>query len=140
MLRRRKGLSRSAWIRRAAIVRRHVYTGPSAAVRSTVRTRAGHSCEWPGCGRVGTDYHHRLNRKMGGRYGLRREQINQPAWLLLVCRQHHEHVTSASGRTLVEVRAAGWVLTEHQDAREVAVRTSHGWVLMDDDGGWEVLP
>lgn len=37
-------------------------------------------------------------------------------------------------------RVVGWVLTEHQDAAEVAVHTSHGWVLLDDNGGWEVLP
>lgn len=123
-----------------AIVRRHVYTGPSAATRSTVRTRAGHTCEWPDCGRVGTDYHHRLGRKMGGRHGLKREQLNGPAWIVLACRADHDRVTSASGPVLVEVRAMGWVLTEHQDATEVAILTSHGWVVLDDAGGYTVLP
>lgn len=139
MLQRRRGLTRTGFLRRVAIVRRHVYTGPSAAVRSTVRTRAGHTCEWPGCGRVGTDYHHRLNRKMGGRGGARREEINRPAWIVLVCREHHNRVTSAAGRDLLAARHTGWVLTESQDAETVGISTAHGWVLLDNDGGYEVL-
>lgn len=137
---RRTALPRRSRLRRLAILSKRVYTGPPPKVRALVRARAGHCCEWPDCGRVGTDYHHRLGRKMGGRRGERREQLNQPAWLLYACRAHHEHVTSASGLRLVDVRAMGWVLTEQQDAAEVAVHTSHGWVLLDNDGGLEVLP
>ena len=136
----RSGLSRKSMLRRLAIVRRRVYTGPPPKVRALVRIRADHMCEWPNCGRVGTDYHHRLGRKMGGRYGPRRVELNSPAWLLLACRTHHDHVTSASGVRLVDVRAMGWVLTEEQDAAEVAVHTRHGWVLLDNDCGcWTEL-
>lgn len=137
---RRTALSRRSRLRRLAILGKRVYTGPSATVRAKVRARAGHCCEWPGCGRVATDLHHRLNRKQGGRHGARREQLNQPAWLLYACRAHHEHVTSAHGLRLVDVRAMGWVLTEGQDATEEAVHTSHGWVLLDNDGFFTSLP
>lgn len=132
-------LRRRAWIRRVAIVRRHVYTGPTAMVRALVRKRAGHECEWPVCGRVGTDYHHRLNRKQGGRHGERREQINQASWILLCCRTHHTLVTSPSGEGRVAARMSGWLLYEEENALEVAVHTRHGWVLLDDEGGWTAL-
>lgn len=132
---RRKGLTRTGFLRRVAIVRRHVYTGPSPRVRSTVRTRAGHTCEWPDCGRVGTDYHHRLNRKMGGRHGLRKEQVNSPAWIVLLCREHHRRVTSSAGLVLVEAQRWGWVLSEADDAETVGIYTAHGWVLLDNIGG-----
>ena len=137
---RRSGLSRKSMLRRLAIVHRRVYTGPPAKARALVRIRADHMCEWPGCGRVGTDYHHRLNRKMGGRFGARRTELNSPAWVVLACRTHHEHVTSASGVRLVDVRAMGWVLTEEQIGTDVAVQTRRGWLLLGNSGGWMELP
>lgn len=120
--------------------RRSRYTGPSAATRSTVRGRADHRCEWPDCGQPGVQYHHRLNRKMGGRHGKRREQLNQASWLLYACHLHHEQVTSAFGEVLDDAKSMGWVLTETQNALEEPVHTALGRLLLDDKGGYEVLP
>lgn len=136
MLTRNAPLRRIQALRRVAIVRPHVYTGPSPKVRSLVRMRADHTCEWPGCGLVGTDLHHRLNRKVGGRYRDRRTELNQASWILLVCRSHHDRVTSASGEALAEARGKGWVLMEHQNAAQEPVDTVHGRVLLCDDGSW----
>lgn len=120
--------------RRNRITAAHQYTGPSAKVRKLVRRRADNTCEWPACGRVGTDYHHRLNRKSGGRHGNRREQINSASWIVLACRAHHEYVTSPHGTAREDVTARGWLLEEHQVAGEVPIRLDGGWVLLDDDG------
>jgi len=77
--------------------------------------------------------HHRKPRRIGGR---KDPEINRAANLLHVCLGHHEWVES----NRADARAMGWLLSDGQDAQEVAVRTSHGWVLLDDNGGWEVLP
>ena len=137
---RRNGLTRTSRLTRAAIVARHVYTGPSLKVRKLVRERSGGVCEWPGCPLVATDYHHRLNRKMGGRYGARREQINSAAWIVHVCRQHHQDVTSAGGERLELARDTGWVLREHQMASEVPIRMDVDSYLIDDAGGRTPYP
>ncbi len=121
-------------IRRNRITRAHRYTGPSARVRKLVRRRAQDACEWPACGRVGTDYHHRLNRKAGGRHGERRQQVNSASWVVLACRPHHEYVTSPHGTAREDVMARGWLLEEHQVAGEVPIRLDGGWVLLDDEG------
>lgn len=120
--------------RRNRITAAHKYTGPPARVRRLVRARADNTCEWPACGRVGTDYHHRLNRKSGGRHGERREQVNSASWVVLACRPHHEYVTSPHGAAREDVIARGWLLEEHQIAGEVPIRLDGGWVLLDDDG------
>lgn len=125
-------------------------TGPTARVRRLVYLRCGADlgprgrilepgwCEWPGCQAPRSDLHHRLNRKAGGRHGERADELNQPAWLLAVCRLHHGQVTSPSGAQLVEARALGWLLYEHEDARLVPVLTRHhsARVLLDNAGDW----
>lgn len=121
--------------RRARIAVAHRYTGPPAKVRKLVRMRAGDTCEWPACGRIGTDYHHRLNRKSGGRHGQRKEQINAASWIVLACRPHHEYVTSPHGKAREDVKARGWLLEEHQLAGEVPIRLDGGTFVLDDDGG-----
>lgn len=121
-------------IRRNRITRAHKYTGPPEKVRRLVRKRAERTCEWPACGRVGTDYHHRLNRKAGGRHGERKEQINSASWVVLACRPHHEYVTSPHGAAREDVKARGWLVEEHQVAGEVPIRLDGGLVLLDDDG------
>lgn len=116
--------------------RRH--TGPTTTVRALVRARSSGLCEWPGCPRPGTDLHHRLNRKQGGRHGEMRDRINGAAWLLDACRPHHERVTSPVGEVRVAVEQLGWVLREHQDAEVMPVFTRHGWVLLTPDGGFDI--
>ena len=125
-------------------------TGPTARVRRLVYLRCGADlgprgrilepgwCEWPGCWSPRTDLHHRLNRKTGGRHGDRADELNQAAWLLATCRDHHQQVTSPSAAQLVEARAMGWLLREHEDALLVPVLTRHHPVpvLLDNDGGW----
>lgn len=100
-------------------------TGPTPAVRALVAARSGGRCEWPGCTQPGTDVHHRLNRKAGGRHGAARERINGAAWLLAACRPHHDQVTSPTGGVRVLVERAGWLLREHQDAALTPVSTCH---------------
>lgn len=100
-------------------------TDPPRWVRRLVAKRSGGRCEWPGCWAPAVDMHHRLNRKVGGRHGEMAELVNGPQWLLHACREHHERVTSASGRVLVEAKRWGWVLIEGQDAAEVRVMTRH---------------
>ena len=134
MMLRRTELRRTQRLRRAAILHRHTYTGPSVRTRRVVRARAQDGCEWPLCGRVGTDYHHRLNRKQGGRHGHRRVEVNRPSWIVLVCRLHHDLVTSASGPALVHARQTGWVLTEDQCASSVPIEAVHGRCWLTDDG------
>lgn len=113
-------------------------SGPTQKVRQYVRDRSGGWCEWSGCGNAATDIHHRLNRKAGGRHGETRRRINQPGWLLHVCRSHHMVVTNPVGEVRVTVVAMGWVLLEGEDARVVPVQTRHhpGPVLLDDAGDW----
>lgn len=100
-------------------------TGPTAATRRLVRRRAGGMCEWPGCTRPGTETHHRLNRKAGGRRGDASTRINGAAWLLLGCNEHHARVTSPVGQARLDAIAAGWLLLEHQDAETTPALTRH---------------
>jgi len=118
--------------------RRQRDTGPTRTVREIVKERAGGRCEWPGCAERGCDVQHRLGRKIGGRFGEMAELLNGPAWLLFVCRPHHQGVTSATGEALTLAKASGWVLEEGQDAAVVPVRV-RWWdapVLLDGEGCW----
>lgn len=111
-------------------------TGPTKETRLLVWQRSGGACEWPGCPAMATDVHHRLNRKMGGRKGEMALRINGTAWLLAACRVHHRRVTSAFGPALSDARVSGWVLLEGEDGACVPVQTRHGYVLLDNLGGW----
>jgi hypothetical protein len=113
------------------------YTGPSPAVCKLVDARADDRCEFPTCWAPWDDRHHRLNRKAGGRHGEMRERLNSAAWLICLCRHHHDYVTSAKGKKLAAAKAAGWVLVEGQDAERRPVLTSHSqmWVVLDNRGG-----
>lgn len=99
-------------------------------------------CEWPGCDQLGTDRHHRLNRKDGGRHGVMADLVNGAAWLLKACRTHHRGVTSAHGEALLLARATGWLLLEGQHGELVPVLTRHWpepvWLL--PDGCWTSQP
>lgn len=100
-------------------------SGPPRRVRRAVARRSGGICEWPGCWRVATDMHHRLNRKNGGRHGDMQELTNGPEWLLHCCRMHHHVATSPVGLMRLTVIDMGWLLTEGQDAAVVLALTRH---------------
>lgn len=109
-------------------------TGPTQAVRNLVAARSQGWCEWPLCLQPATDQHHRLNRKVGGRHGEMADRINQPAWLLHACRQHHAVVTSPVGEARLQALAMGWVLLEGHDALRIPVVSRHGRVWLTNDG------
>lgn len=115
-------------------------TGPTAKVRALVRKRSGGQCEWPGCWQQAIQQHHRLNRKNGGRHGEMGRRINQAAWILDACHTHHDRVTDPVGVARQEVEEAGWLLREHQDARDTPVTTRHGRVWLADDGSISNTP
>lgn len=114
------------------------HTGPSPQTRALVIQRANGYCEWIGCKHVGTDVHHRQNRKAGGRHGASADRVNGPAYLIVACRYHHRMVTSQHGMALAIARETGWVLFEHEDGLEVAVLTRHRPepVFLREDGTW----
>jgi hypothetical protein len=107
-------------------------------VIALVGQRSAGWCEWPGCRRPGTDRHHRLNRKAGGRHGTAAQRINGAAWLLVCCREHHQAVTSPTGAGRAAAIERGWLLLEHQHAEAVPVWTRHHLepVLLAADGTW----
>lgn len=111
---------------------------PTPETRALVMRRSNAYCEWIGCRAVGTDVHHRLNRKAGGRSGLSSLRVNSPAYLLVACRYHHQMVTSQHGVSLQLARETGWLLREHEDGTQVAVLTRHRPepVLLKDNGSW----
>lgn len=115
-------------------------TGPARSVRQIVYERSGGWCEWPGCTQQRAEVHHRLGRKAGGRHGSMSDLINQAAWLLAACREHHWQVTSPVGAVREQACADGWLLVEGQDARSVPVLTRHwpGPILLDDEGCWSM--
>lgn len=118
--------------------------GITPHTRALVQYRAGYYCEWHACRSPGTDVHHRLNRKSGGRYGDMADQVNGPASLLFACRHHHDQVTSAWGRALAEARRRGWLLQEHQHPEDTPVWTRHRpepvWLLPTGDWWPTTLP
>ncbi len=130
----RSSLSRNAGPKLPAKPKRARDTGPSQRVRGLVALRSGGICEWPGCGQQATDQHHRLNRKAGGRHGEMAERINQAAWLLHACRDHHRVVTSPVGEARLQSLAMGWLLLEGHDALRVPAVTRHGRVWLTNDG------
>lgn len=121
-----------------AAAKKPAFTGPKRSVCDLVDVRSGGLCEWPQCTQRGTDRHHRLNRKMGGRKGAAKATVNGTAWLLKVCTVHHAYVTSPVGERRAVARSMGWLLHENEDAARVAVWTRHHdqpvWLLAD--GSW----
>lgn len=70
------------------------------------------------------DVHHRLARKMGGA-NARVEWINWVSNLLFLCRECHNFIEANPNMA----RAAGWMLSAHQDPEDVLVYS-------DGDGLW----
>ena len=130
----RSSLGRNAGPKLPAKPKRPRDTGPSQRVRNLVAERSQGWCEWPVCVQRATDVHHRLNRKQGGRHGKMADRINQPAWLLHACRDHHAVVTSPVGEARLQALAMGWVLLEGHDAVRIPAVTRHGRVWLTNDG------
>lgn len=128
----RSALHADSAARKTAPKRRN--TGPTAKVRALVRERSGGWCEWAGCWLVASEQHHRLNRKQGGRHGEAAVRINQAAWIVDACAEHHRLVTSPHGAARQLARESGWLLEEHEDARAIPVLSRHGRVRLADDG------
>jgi hypothetical protein len=128
----RSALHAGSAARKAAPKRRD--TRPTAKVRALVRERSGGWCEWAGCWLAASEQHHRLNRKQGGRHGEAAVRINQAAWIVDACAEHHRLVTSPHGAARQLARESGWLLEEHEDARAVSVLSRHGRVWLGDDG------
>lgn len=139
---RRAPLARGGPLRRTAITTRGRDSGPAQKTRDLVHKRSGGRCEWPGCWRMRSDVQHRLNRKDGGRHGEMRDRLNGAAWLLDICRHHHDRIGNKD-RLLAE--DMGWVLREFTngkptDALLAPVLTRHhpDPVLLDNAGDWRV--
>ena len=105
-------------------------TAPSLQVRQTVYVRAQGCCERCGASAYGGALHHRRPRGMGGS---RRPETNRPANLILL--DEACHLTIESPRDMA--RACGWLVRQTQDPACVPVLTVHGWVFLDDEGGYQ---
>lgn len=107
---------------------------PQATV-SLVKVRAGYRCE-----RCGTDkayrwsLHHRKPRKMGG---TKDPGIHSAANLLYLCGSGTEGCHGWVEQHRTEAREAGLLLYPIDAPEEVPVRLIHGYVLLDDGGGWQ---
>lgn len=94
--------------------------------RDKVEDRAAGVCEL--CGRrVAAEWHHRKNRSQGGQWAA----------------SNGLHLDSACHRWVTEhpkeARAGGWSVRSRQDPRKVPVLRRGQWVLLDDDGGFELV-
>lgn len=101
-----------------------------------VLDRAGGMCEVCGAAPA-SNVHHRRGRGMGGT----RRAIHSPAWLLAVCGMGNTsgcHGRIEGDRT--EAEANGWAVGwQVEDVSTVPVRLAVGLVLLDDEGGYELV-
>jgi 5-methylcytosine-specific restriction enzyme A len=104
-------------------------SGPSDKTRRLVYDRARELCERCGAYARGGAVHHRRPRGAGG---TRRPETNLPANLMCLCEPCH--LTIESRRDMA--RACGWLVRQTQDPKCVPVLTVHGWVFLDDEGGY----
>lgn len=107
--------------------------------RAEMFDRDNHECYACGTGRWLTEQH-RLNRKMGGRHGAARSDINRPSRRITMCLEHNvkcETDSAFRGQAL----AMGWKLLEHEDPLKVAVFhvEFREWRLLDDDGSYSLV-
>ena len=125
--------------RRAGAARRRD-TGPTREVRAAVLARDGWRCVRCGADITAAPYslQHRRARGVGG---TRRENTNSPANLIVLCGSAtsaggcHQHVESRRH----EAKGCGWAIPlAASDPAEWRVWTyDRGWIVLDDDGGWE---
>lgn len=126
-------------MKRSPMKTRHRNTGPSPDVVEIVWERDFGGCAWCGIGVYGErGFHwsvgHRRPRRKGGD---RRPETNQPANLVLL---HGSGTTSCHGYVEGhpdESEAKGHTLpAEAYPALEPIEHAVHGFVLLDDEGGW----
>lgn len=106
-------------------------TGPSAAVRNTVKARAGMCCERCGVSVAAAWYevHHRRPRQMGGDT---RPETNLPSNLLLLCMPRCHSEVESSRQISYE---RGWLVhAEHNPAVQPVWLAGRGLVLLRADG------
>jgi 5-methylcytosine-specific restriction enzyme A len=106
-------------------------TGPSAAVRNTVKARAGMCCERCGVSVAAAWYevHHRRPRQMGGDT---RPETNLPSNLLLLCMPRCHSEVESSRQISYE---RGWLVhAEHDPAVKPVWLAGRGLVLLRPDG------
>lgn len=109
-----------------------------AEVRQLLVARSQGFCEarLHGCLGAGTDTHHRITQKAGGRKGEAAGRHNQLANCLDVCRVCHSWITDRPA----EAYDLGLSLREWQvPVVEPVAYMDTGWVLLDNSGGlWPV--
>lgn len=111
------------------------YTGPDQATVELLRQRCYGWCEFPDCGRLAMDPHHRRNRGMGGRHGATLTWINDLTNLLAACRHHNWWATEGEPH---EAWLMGWRLKEGELPWLTPVHTFHDPlpVILHSDGTW----
>lgn len=114
-------------------------TGFPPKVRQLILERAGVQGDYVRCERTGAwtpseliQIHHRIPRGAGG---TRRPEVNEAANGIAICLSEH---------TLIELNRAkaaeyGLLITKHgaQQPCAVPVLLHHGWVLLDNEGGYQ---
>jgi hypothetical protein len=105
-------------------------TGPAAKVLELVMERSADTCEFESCGMQAVHTHHRRPRRSGG---TRRPETNQAANLVRLCLQHHDWIESHRTRGL----EMGMLLHDREEPDQTPVRTRHGHVRLDNEGGYE---
>lgn len=66
-------------------------TGPSAKTQRAAQARDDYTCQWGGDA-LGEDMGDLQHRRARGAGGSRLVEINSPANLVLICRDHHRHI------------------------------------------------
>ncbi|MBX6357905.1 MAG: hypothetical protein IRZ05_18880 [Micromonosporaceae bacterium] len=136
MLRRYVPLIRRRAIKRTLMARRLRARVPDS-VLAALTARSGGVCEMQlvGCQGQATDPCHRIKRGIGGRHGAAKRLSDRLSNLVHGCRMCHDwcHARPA------EAYDFGLMLREWQDPAVEPVLRRGQWVLLDDDGGWEVL-
>ena len=111
------------------------YTGPSPETVALIAERSHGYCEFPGCGALAQDPHHRYERGQGGRGPKGPDWINAASNILASCRHHNDW---ASNVAPTEAKQMGWRLSNLELPWVVPVQTCHDSlpVYLDNAGGW----
>lgn len=114
-------------------------TGPTPEVRQLVIERDRFRCvvdgvqvsEWEGY-----EVHHRSNRGSGGS---KRDGVNGPANLILLCRPHHAWITNDHAGVVL-AKHHGWVISKFSTPSSIPLNHSLlGRVFLDEDGGYALV-
>lgn len=108
------------------------------SVRKALRERSGGWCEarLDGCWGRATDPAHRIASGNGGRHGEAKVHHDRLSNLVHACRACHEWCH----RNVGAAERLGLMLRDGDAPEEKQVLLpAHGWVLLDNDGGWRFL-